>query len=861
MVRAFFIVSLLAAASVAQAEELVPPKLLEFVAAEVPADLSAPAAVLLELAIDETGAVVEVQVLESGGPALDALASAAAARFRFQPATADGQPIPVKIAYRYAFVLREERTRRTTAELSGTVRDRKTKAPLAGVTISADSGATAVSTATGAFYLAGLPAGERTISLSGPSLKAIGTTETLTEGEHLVTIYEVEIASADAEEDEYAMEVTAPRLAKKVVSTAIAAEESRMVPGAQGDVLKVVENMPGVGRSSVGSGALVVWGAAPEDTRVYIDGIRVPRLYHNGGVRSVVHSDLVRGVELFPGGYGAPYGRGLGGLVTVELRDLEPGLHGSVGIDLLDVAGAVRGGIGDRLTGALAFRRSHLDALVKAVTKEDVGDFIPIPRYWDGQARLALQLSKTQTLELGGLISLDEIEHRLDAKDPADVKIDTQSIGFGRIYLRYEDRPSSGSVISLVPSFGRDVQSQVSRFGGAPTSLDVSSSLVGFRGTYRGKVSENFRLEAGLDAELTISEVRRQGSIASPPREGDLRVFGQPPSDQISADHWSTTLLSLAPFAEADLSLFSDRLHIIPGLRLEPYVIGGDRVAPQSGDNLPLGFQRETTFLEPRLAVRYKILEALTVKAGFGVYHQAPDPNDLSASFGNPHLDPATAVQGLGGFQLNLSETLSLDLTGFFAASSGLAVRSPSESPVAGQALLQTGLGRAYGAQILLRQEKVAGFFGWISYSLIRSERNDGAGGVWRAFDYDQTHVLTVVASYDLGAGFDVGLRFRASSGYPRTPVLGAFFDARRDQYTPIFGPQNSERIPPFVQLDLRVEKTFSVLGGDAEIYLDLQNMTNQSNPEEIVYNFNYQAKSTITGLPIMPVAGFKWSY
>ena len=54
-------------------------------------------------------------------------------------------------------------------------------------------------------------------------------------------------------------------------------------------MLKVVENLPGVARSAAGSGTLVVWGSAPQDTRVYVTGVHVPRLYHDGGYRSIVN--------------------------------------------------------------------------------------------------------------------------------------------------------------------------------------------------------------------------------------------------------------------------------------------------------------------------------------------------------------------------------------------------------------------------------------------------------------------------------------------------------------------------------------------------------------------------------------------
>ena len=41
-----------------------------------------------------------------------------------------------------------------------------------------------------------------------------------------------------------------------------------------------------------------------------------------------------------------------------------------------------------------------------------------------------------------------------------------------------------------------------------------------------------------------------------------------------------------------------------------------------------------------------------------------------------------------------------------------------------------------------------------------------------------------------------------------------------------------------------------------AEIYFDVQNVTNHANAEEIVYNYNYTKRDYITGLPILPVFG-----
>ena len=64
----------------------------------------------------------------------------------------------------------------------------------------------------------------------------------------------------------------------------------------------------------------MVWGSAPGDTRVYADGVQIPRVYHFGGVRSTISAEFVTDVNFRPGAYGADYGRGLGGCLLYTSR-------------------------------------------------------------------------------------------------------------------------------------------------------------------------------------------------------------------------------------------------------------------------------------------------------------------------------------------------------------------------------------------------------------------------------------------------------------------------------------------------------------------------------------------------------------
>jgi hypothetical protein len=460
------------------------------------------------------------------------------------------------------------------------------------------------------------------------------------------------------------------------------------------------------------------------------------------------------------------------------------------------------------------------------------------------------------------LWSSDTTTRTLLDPDPALTKRQTNELEFGRVWVRYENTAAGRGSVSVLGSYGRDASSLVSRFGGTPTELGSDADVFGARLAWKGSLNAWLSAHVGLDVEAIASSVHRAGSIGAPPREGDARVFGQPPPDQVNSDAWKTVVASLAPHAELDMSFLGGALHVVPGARLEPYLTTASRLVPRVGDAPVVGSSREETVLEPRIRARYAIGTRLALKGAFGVYHQPPAAEDLSAVFGAPRLGTAVAKHYVGGATVGLSEAIDLDLTGFASQSEDLAARSTASTPLLAQALLMQAEGRAYGAQLLLRHQKTGRFFGWISYSVLRSERRDAPGVDWRLFDYDQTHVLTALGSYDLGLGFEVGARLRVATGFPRTPVSGAYYDTRSDLYQPVFGPRNIERIPPFYAVDVRVAKRFKLSAtSEAELFVDLQNATNHKNPEEIVYTRSYTRKDYITGLPLLPVVGAKWTF
>lgn len=735
--------------------------------------------------------------------------------------------------------------------LVGMVREAGTRTPLPGVKVelvSQESAEVLQETFTdgkGEFGFRGVETGRVTVRLSGEGYftSASGVDVSATEITEATFFIEKEVY------DEYRVQTTARRARTQVNRRQITLEEVRRIPGTGGDVVRVVQNLPGVARAPFVSGAIIVRGAAPQDTQTFLDGDNIPIVYHFFGGPAVINSEMIDSLEFYPGNFSSYYGRATGGIIDLSTRSPKKDrIHGVVEVDLLDTTVLVEGPITEDLSVALSGRRSYFDVFLPLIIPDDGPDIFVAPRYYDYQAWFTWTGFENHKLELLIYGSDDQIELLLPEDDPggnAEVQItgiDFQN-GFIRGQFKWQWRPTYPLENDFMASFGKNIvafeAAENFRF-----NTDLWFSQI--RNDTRWKITDNITWRFGADfiLGLTDFEIRTPRFEDDSDRDGDGDGNGRPnfSRDGLAFDG-QDPLFQPAFYTELQARPFDDFL-LVPGLRIDHFG------------------QTNSTSVQPRFSTRYDITDRVTAKGGVGLFTQPTVPGSTNPDFGNPDLTFEKALQYAVGAEWKPLDYLEFDVTLFYRdlwdilSNTDQVDIDPETGETDPITFLNEGEGRAYGAEILLRHYPQNRFFGWLAYTLSRSERKNFDTGEFVPFEFDQTHILTLVAGYNLPYGIDVSARFRLVTGSPFTPTVGSAYNVDQDQYEPVFGEQGSARNPTFNQLDLRIDKKFIFQSWILGLYLDVQNVYYAENQEGVRYNYDFTEQEPVMGLPIVPTLG-----
>jgi TonB family protein len=777
------------------------PRLRDSPQVSLPADDSLPqnASVRLEITVSPEGAVTEVTVIEGLRADIDTQVTDAARRMRFEPAVRGGIAVPARLRFRF----------------------RLSAAPRVGDGV--------------------VPTNPYTDNAppSGPSLPSTPVVPRPFVSRFQRTPRTPRTVVQPVEDDSTEAVVRARRPSGAATTVTLRAEELTTVPGTFGEPTRVVATLPGVARSPFGLGFFVVRGASFENTGFFIDGFPVPVLYHFGFGPSVISSRLVGELNFYPGGYPLQYGRFSAGVISLDTRPPPTDRpFAEFQIDVLRASAmAVLPFDGRRGSVAIAARRSYYDLILPLIV-----DGVSLA-YGDYQIRADYNFSPRSRASAFLFGSTDTFDRSQAAGVGSTAQEQNSALGytFHRLISKYEYNFRNGGSFTLSGMVGVDFLSSTATQPGQPDrSLVATGFNLGERALLRLPTGRGLTTTLGIDllsisydADVKLPLPGNIGGVPPPANDSEVVLFRP-----------RVTQLGVALVAEEQLR--SGPFELTAGARLEHLTYANV----------------STWIVDPRTVLRWRPNENITVTAASGFFHQPPPFVQLVPGLGNPDLRPQRTWQNSLGIELNLPFKFETRVTGFFNRMYNLQ-RPTSEivnTPNGPQRrfFADDGEGRSYGMEVLLRRKLDHGLYGWVSYTLSRSERFVGVGATV-PFTFDQTHVLNLAVSWEINLRWRVGARFQLATGNPTQPITGAFYDADVDRHRPLYAAQtgnNYERLPAFHQLDLRVDYRFHLGPFNMSAYLDVINAYFAQNTENWLYQYDFARRTNFPGVPILPTLG-----
>ncbi|MCJ8314491.1 MAG: TonB-dependent receptor plug domain-containing protein [Saccharospirillaceae bacterium] len=621
------------------------------------------------------------------------------------------------------------------------------------------------------------------------------------------------------------------------------------MPGAAGDPLKALQALPGINSEFSFVGAPSVRGSAPEDNSYLVDGLPVPNLYHLLGY-SIFSDNIVQNFDIQMGAFPAKYAKGTGAAIYVDLRQPKnEKLSWSLDLGMFHSGFFVESRINDTQSIYFGARKSTISFFAPLIIKDDT----PEPQEGEPPA-----------------IVISEFPNSDD------------------VYFKYHNQLNNKNQISFVVIGAQDYfgiefppESEVEAVEPAiigTLAVNNKQSTTGLSWDYKKDNHNQFKTTLGhiyYKSKFIIGDGLYNNL--------DIHSF------ILKTNYLNTNIkdhsLSFGAEIQNDNAIYDSRLLNNPCSRLDPGCSFSAGVIIQTGDDMAINYLDsyiqdewfvndklvwtnglhvsyddfiQDTIWQPRTRLEYNWYDEWIFNAAFGVHHQFPEITNLLPDFGNPNLKNITAAHYTLGVEKNTYSGLKIKTDTYYKKINDVVVATNDERLYSNQAN-----GDAYGLEVLIEQEKIGDFSGFMALSLSKSTRTNEITDETALFELDKPFVFDWVVEYKPNERWKIGVKWNLKSGNLYTPIVGSkpFVDYP-DAFEPIYGELNSKRTPMQHNMDVRIEYTKKTTKKTITYYVDILNAYNHKNVEGYSYNEDYsEIEEEMGGVPLLPLLGMKMSF
>ena len=618
----------------------------------------------------------------------------------------------------------------------------------------------------------------------------------------------------------------------------LTAGEIERLPGANRDVSKVIQSLPGVAATPSFRNDIIIRGGAPSENKFYLDGIEVPNINHfatqgsSGGPVGLLNVNFIREVDFRSSSFPANRANGLSSVMEFKQKTGNPDYYtGSFQIGSSDIGLTFDGPLGKKASMILSVRRSYLDLLFQLLR-------LPfLPTYNDAQFKIQYDINRKNRLTFIGLGALDnfklntKVNDKVD--DPATLERNEYILGnlpsqeqwnyaVGAKYVHFFEK----SFLTMVLS--RNMLNNTSKKYRDNDDSDPANLILDYRSQ---EIENKFRIENDWSLkgwEINIGAGYEFAKYTN--RTQNLVTVDTTP---VFVNYDAVLLLhKFSIFGQVSKDFFKKRLGVSIGLRTDFNTYNPNMMNPLNQ-------------LSPMLALKFRINEEWSMNASAARYSQLPAYTMMGFQDNSENLVNKDALKYIKsnhfvyGFEYKTKWDARFTLEGFYKMyedypfslvdSISLANLGADFGVIGNEPVASINSGRSYGVEFMYQQKMLKGFYGILSYTFVKSEFEDKNGNFVPS-SWDSRHIVSLTFGKQFKKGWVVGLRWLFSDGLPYTPYdlatssTKVVWDINR-QGVPDYNQLNTQRLKPFHQLDIRVDKKFYFNNWGLNLYLDIQNV------------------------------------
>ncbi len=619
----------------------------------------------------------------------------------------------------------------------------------------------------------------------------------------------------------------------------------------EGDLMRTIEALPGVTKSSDFSTSVSVRGGSPDQNRVLIDDVPLLNPFHLFGLVSAFNSNAIKSAELYSSGIPVRQDASLSSVLDIKTkgagRDLE-GLSGVASLSILSGGLTISGKVPSLNSNfLLSVRRTYADKLLALFNYD-------LPYYfYDGYLHWETDINDNWSLVLSGYVG----EDFLDIRDEDDKSIKLIAFDWG-------------NKVAAINLFHSNVEGDLFHvFTGisnhdfylrALDTIFITDGNINV-GTFGAEYTKNFK-----EHEITVGV------------EDYYRPF-----------EYNVNFLMGYDYSYDDIWSNRASVYVEDKFKFDGFLLsGGFALTRYNSESRELDHTNSDFLRAYRLSVKYFLDDLRAITFSFGNFHQyivpggsimgsASEGVDIPIYYWIPlggQYDPEEAHHFNVGFEGWLREDLYFSLEGYYRNYNRLLNMKEQEDININtekeyyETMLESGEGKAYGIDFLLKKE-IGNLRGWLSYSFLKTDVTFGDKIYPTA--WDRTHNFHLALLALLGKRYEAGVQFGFCSGNPYTTDLSRLryrkevmpYGEDEAEWIELEGDKNQVRYPPYLRLDAGISRSFYFGNNELDLKLNVYNVLNTKNVFMYYYDYDEEPpiKKPFHMLPIIPSLEFIYRF